>query len=111
MYELLQAKCYMFRSMVANSFSIIINYYIHIFQIQIEFTAFAVEYSTSCIYDYVTVFDGLSTVSSSTLGKFCGANLPPITKSSGNDLLVTFITDSTIQSTGFQLTWAPRGDL
>ena len=54
--------------------------------------------------------DGKTSTSSNTLGKFCGANIPPILKSSGNSLYVTFKSDSSITAAGYSFTWGPRGE-
>ncbi|XP_053120680.1 cubilin [Hemicordylus capensis] len=61
--------------------------------VALKFNSFQLEASSSCDKDYVAVYDGPSTVAL-LLGKFCGEALPPIIKSSTNNLYLVFKTDS-----------------
>ncbi|SNR57908.1 Por secretion system C-terminal sorting domain-containing protein [Lutibacter agarilyticus] len=72
--------------------------------ITLTFTEFAVEEASSdgaTIYDVVEVYDG-ATTSSTLLGRFTGANLPPVITSSGSSLLVRFNSDLDINDKGWE---------
>lgn len=49
--------------------------------------------STFCSDDYLAIYDGSNT-SDPLLGKFCGSNTPPDVRSSNNNMLLVFKTDS-----------------
>jgi cubilin len=69
----------------------------HGYSIKLVFDdSFAIE----CQYDYLAVYDGLST-GNPVLEKYCGADKPPDLYSFGTELLVVFITDIEHQSSGF----------
>ncbi|XP_019640486.1 PREDICTED: CUB and sushi domain-containing protein 1-like [Branchiostoma belcheri] len=69
--------------------------------IQLDFVTFDVELQQSCRYDYVRVLDGRGSASP-TLGKFCGATLPPTVRTVGNVMTVKFRSDGSTQRTGFR---------
>ncbi|EDO44398.1 predicted protein [Nematostella vectensis] len=57
-----------------------------------------------CAYDYVEIFEGLHS-SGQRLGKYCGSSLPPLQRSSSNQMLVRFVADQSISKTGFRATF------
>ena len=59
-------------------------------------------------YDYVQVHDGPTELGSS-LGKFCGDLQPFSVWSTGNKMLVKFMSDSSINKIGFQLRFNAEG--
>lgn len=61
---------------------------------------FQVEKHDSCVYDYVEILDG-HYPDSPVIGKFCGYSLPPDIHSTGNKLLVKFVSDGSVQKPGF----------
>ncbi|XP_067326675.1 cubilin [Anolis sagrei] len=61
--------------------------------VALKFNSFHLEGTLSCYKDYVAVYDGPD-IASPLLGKFCGVVSPPAIKSSSNNLLLLFITDS-----------------
>jgi len=71
---------------------------------QLTFTAFSVEYQSSCYYDSVNIYDG-PYITSTQIGSYCGSTLPPVVTSTGNSLLVVFETDFCITDLGFSLTY------
>ncbi|XP_054002675.1 cubilin [Hylaeus anthracinus] len=73
-------------------------------RIQITWTKFDLEHSTTCRYDYVKIFDG-ETTQAPLLGRFCGSTMPPTIKSNSNVILVIFKSDWTIDGDGFSLTY------
>ncbi|XP_077124414.1 cubilin [Ranitomeya variabilis] len=60
--------------------------------IEMKFNEFDVQESSSCSYDYVSVYDG-SNIYGTHLGKFCGKVLPPVVRSLSNNLFLVFFTD------------------
>lgn len=66
--------------------------------ISILFTEFATEYQA----DIVNIYDG-ETTSATLLGSFSGHKLPPVLQSSGNKVLVEFITDEMVSDKGWTL--------
>lgn len=65
-----------------------------------RFTQFSIEPHTSCSYDYVAVYDG-PTASSPLIGRYCGNVAPDIIRSTGNSMLVRFVSDISIAHAGF----------
>ena len=71
-------------------------------RITVQFT----EFSTEAGYDYVKLYDGAST-SSTSLGSFSGTTVPaPVTSTSGS-LTVTFTSDSSSVNNGFVANLVP----
>jgi CUB domain. len=62
-----------------------------------------VEYSSRCYYDFVRVFDADSMNSTRLLAKLCGdhSKSPPILHSTGNKMLVQFVSDHYDNYPGF----------
>jgi len=58
-----------------------------------------------CEYDYLEIRDGDKGYSS-LLGKFCGSKFPPIITSSGRSLWLRFVSDGTIEYTGFKAVYS-----
>ncbi|XP_076628821.1 cubilin [Colletes latitarsis] len=69
-------------------------------RIQITWSKFELEDSTSCEFDYVKIFDG-PTSDSPLLGRFCGTTIPPTIRSTSNALLVIFKSDWMLGMGGF----------
>ncbi|XP_018534355.1 neuropilin-1a [Lates calcarifer] len=59
-------------------------------------------YDTDCKHDYVEIYDGGDELSP-TIGKFCGRVVPPKFISSGNQLLIKFVTDNEDNGSGFSM--------
>ncbi|XP_034025114.1 cubilin [Thalassophryne amazonica] len=70
----------------------------------LKFNTFHLEASSSCRYDYVTVYDGQDTMAP-LLGKFCGTVLPPDLRSSTNHLFLVFRTDASVSGIGWRATY------
>ncbi|XP_077342767.1 scavenger receptor cysteine-rich domain-containing protein DMBT1-like isoform X3 [Lithobates pipiens] len=68
--------------------------------VDLSFLYMDLEYTSSCSYDSVTIYDGLP-LSSSPLGKIC-SSVNSTFKSSSNVMGVVFRTDSSVQRSGFQ---------
>ena len=60
----------------------------------------AIFIDTGCAFDYIEVYDGPGTYSPK-LGKYCGNDIPDQIRSSTNELLVIFVTDNSLQYSGF----------
>ncbi|XP_066579431.1 cubilin [Amia ocellicauda] len=69
-------------------------------QIQLQFSDFHLESSTSCNYDYVAVYDGNSS-NATPLAKLCGTAIPTPIRSSRENLYIKLRTDNSIVAGGF----------
>ncbi|XP_063802128.1 embryonic protein UVS.2-like [Pseudophryne corroboree] len=70
------------------------------YRIVLNFTTFDLEFSSSCLYDYLIINDG-GRMDSPLLGKYCcSVHIPTIT-SSGNALLLQFHSDSWFNKAGY----------
>ncbi|MDO4726247.1 MAG: M4 family metallopeptidase [Porphyromonadaceae bacterium] len=70
--------------------------------IQLTFTSFELEnvYSNGNMSDYVAVYDG-PTTASTLIGKYGGTTIPPVLRSTSNDMLVHFVSDKYVERQGF----------
>ena len=57
--------------------------------------------------DCVNIYDGDS-ITSTSLGHYCGEHFPGIVKSSGPNVLITFITDINMEFKGFELLYTSK---
>ena len=76
-------------------------------KITLLFRQFSVETHEKCIYDSVKIYDGDS-ISAKQLGPsdgFCGDCKPPSLISTRNSLLIVFVSDATVSSSGFNITY------
>ncbi|CAK8698599.1 unnamed protein product [Clavelina lepadiformis] len=78
--------------------------------ISLSFERFKIESSTNCKYDAVTVFGGWSdSDDTSFLGKFCDiSQIPSEIVTEGNEMFVTFASDSSGNDMGFQARYSTR---
>ncbi|XP_070181137.1 uncharacterized protein [Littorina saxatilis] len=74
-------------------------------RVTLKFTAFNLEANANCSYDYVGIRDG-SSENSGLLGIYCDALSPFTVESSGQKMWINFVTDHSINSTGFNATYA-----
>ncbi|CAL1529132.1 unnamed protein product [Lymnaea stagnalis] len=75
--------------------------------VRITFETIAIQGSygyTTCLHDYVEFFDGPQ-VTGTTLGRFCGINLPESFESTTNEVTVVFVSDGYLELSGFLFTW------
>lgn len=79
--------------------------------IQVKFDKFVLEPDTYCRFDYVAFFNGGEKDDSRLIGKFCGDENPQPVITTGNVLLVQFVSDLSVTSDGFlaHYTSVPRG--
>ncbi len=73
-------------------------------RITLTFTHMDIENRGSCARDYVRVLDG-NDADSPELGRYCGTTIPPPIRSQGSALFVIFISDVSIERTGFRATY------
>ena len=67
------------------------------------------EYRTACRFDFFQVFDGPGPQSNSTsLGKFCGSDLPAPVRSTSNILSIKFVTDDSDHYAGFRANYTTK---
>ena len=78
-------------------------------RIYIKFDVFDLESSSGCTYDYVEFRDG-ETSGSRLIRLLCGEKHPKVLLASGDKLLIRFKSDSSVQKTGFSLSWQSIGD-
>ncbi|XP_066581573.1 protein tolkin [Prorops nasuta] len=79
------------------------------YQVALKFQSFEIENHDNCVYDYVEVRDGHSP-DSPLVGVYCGYKIPPDIKSTGNKLLVKFVSDGSVQKAGFSATFMKEFD-
>ncbi|XP_008287827.1 procollagen C-endopeptidase enhancer a [Stegastes partitus] len=79
--------------------------------IQLKFDKFVLEADTYCRFDYVAFFNGGEKDDSRLIGRFCGDEAPQPIITTGNVLLVQFVSDLSVTSDGFlaHYTSVPRG--
>lgn len=68
--------------------------------IRLTWLSFALEQSNNCFFDYVEIFDGVERNNLTSIGKFCGSDLPPTLTSSSNSLTLEFKSDSSVAREG-----------
>ncbi|CAG2068878.1 unnamed protein product, partial [Timema podura] len=73
-------------------------------RIELTFTAFSLEDSRSCKFDYVEVRDG-DNINSPLIGRYCGSQLPPIATSTSNNMVVKFRSDWSYSAEGFRISF------
>ncbi|AWP13621.1 putative tumor necrosis factor-inducible 6 protein [Scophthalmus maximus] len=71
-------------------------------RIHLHFLEFDVEDDTSCLADYLEVYDSYDDVSG-FVGRFCGDYLPDDIISTGNVMTLKFLSDASVTAGGFQL--------
>ncbi|CAN9501657.1 unnamed protein product [Ophioblennius macclurei] len=79
--------------------------------IQVTFDKFLLEPDSYCRFDYVVFFNGGERDDSRLIGRYCGDEAPRPIITSGNVLLVQFVSDLSVTSDGFlaHYTSVPRG--
>ncbi|KAI0242259.1 Exoskeleton protein RP43 [Lamellibrachia satsuma] len=72
-------------------------------RVRIYFISFNLEFHSSCLWDWVKIYDG-SSANAPLIGKYCGTNKPAgLIYSSGNSMFVTFRSDHSITKPGFRI--------
>lgn len=80
------------------------------YRITVNFTHFELEGNNQdCEYDSVEVRSGIET-DTKLHGTFCGSSAPQTITSESNAIRVTFVTDSTVQKTGFSVVFLTDRD-
>ncbi|XP_078540816.1 embryonic protein UVS.2-like [Lissotriton helveticus] len=75
-------------------------------KILLQFDAFDLQSSSNCASDYLTIYDGDNKAAPVLLSKACGTGeLQPFT-SSGNEMLLEFVTDGSITASGFKASYS-----
>ncbi|XP_072277666.1 hatching enzyme 1.2-like [Pyxicephalus adspersus] len=70
------------------------------YQIVLNFTIFDLEFSTSCLYDYLNIIDG-GRLDSPAVGQYCSNDPVPTITSTGNVLILQFRTDNWFNMAGY----------
>ncbi|CAG5895667.1 unnamed protein product [Menidia menidia] len=76
-------------------------------QLQLSFSDFHLESSSSCSYDYVAVYDGNSS-NAPELAKLCGIQLPMTINASSSQLYVKLRTDASVAAGGFLASYSSK---
>ncbi|XP_077973794.1 bone morphogenetic protein 1-like [Styela clava] len=71
-------------------------------KISIQFEKFELEGNEVCKYDYVEIRSGLSD-DAKFHGRFCGLELPPVIRSTINEMSLAFKSDDTVSKRGFKI--------
>lgn len=69
----------------------------------LTFHHFELEYHTSCAYDYIRIYNGISEDEGNLLGTFCGDVSPPQFTSSWNVMSIIFHSDRHVAHRGFSV--------
>ncbi|GLH16386.1 Dorsal-ventral patterning protein tolloid [Gryllus bimaculatus] len=69
-------------------------------RIKLTFNRFELEPHQECAYDHIVLYDGDSS-DEYTLGRFCGSKMPFPILASGNQMLMVFKSDASVQRKGF----------
>ena len=72
--------------------------------IEIKFTKLELEAHRNCRYDFVGLYEGTRINDTKLISKYCGNQTvaPPVMKSHGNQAILQFKTDATVNAGGFQ---------
>ncbi|XP_062870024.1 procollagen C-endopeptidase enhancer a [Trichomycterus rosablanca] len=74
--------------------------------IEVKFGKFDVEQDTYCRFDYVAFYNGGERDDSRRIGKYCGDKAPETIITSNNVLLVQFVSDQSVTSDGFMVSYS-----
>ncbi|XP_071156308.1 cubilin-like isoform X2 [Mytilus edulis] len=72
--------------------------------VSLKFNSFELEAHQTCNFDYVDVYDG-GDLSSPMIGRFCGEVVPDVLRTTGNQMLINFVTDWSVSLAGFTATY------
>jgi hypothetical protein len=75
--------------------------YVSADRITLTFTHMDLERYSSCIHDYVVVFDG-DNANGTVIGRYCGNRIPTSMTSQGSSMTVQFVSDPSVQLSGFR---------
>ena len=70
--------------------------------VAMQFSAFDVQYESTCLFDHVTIKNGDGTT---LMEKTCGSSLPAAVTSTSNRVEIYFHTDYWDSYSGWRLTW------
>ena len=71
--------------------------------LSLQFTAFDIEFESTCYYDHLTIMDGDGTT---LMEKSCGSSLPADITSKSNVVNLVFSTDFIITLSGWSVSWS-----
>ncbi|XP_022104903.1 fibrillin-2-like isoform X2 [Acanthaster planci] len=72
-------------------------------RIRLQFLIFATEGTPSfCSYDTLEIFDG-TTTDSKLIGRYCGTDIPDPVITSGNEMMMRFLSDNSVGHQGFYI--------
>ncbi|XP_041445753.1 embryonic protein UVS.2-like [Xenopus laevis] len=75
------------------------------YKVSLSMTSFNTEFSSSCKYDYLSVYDGNSS-NNPLLNTFCGPLFLLSATSTGPNMFLRFLSDKSVQKNGFLLSYS-----
>ncbi|XP_078540497.1 embryonic protein UVS.2-like isoform X1 [Lissotriton helveticus] len=75
-------------------------------KVLLQFNAFNLQSSPNCASDYLKIYDGNNKAAPVLLSNACGTTQPQPVTSSGNEMLLEFVTDGSITASGFQASYS-----
>jgi cubilin len=79
-------------------------------RIMFQFATMRLETHPNCSYDFVKVYDGITT-NSPEIGSYCTTSVPPPLETGGSFALIHFHSDAMANDVGFHITWAARSGI
>ena len=76
--------------------------------IELDFTSFNIEKSSSCSWDHLTIYDSDQADEDALIGKFCGDDKPGKIFSSGQYIFMVFISDGSSNDEGWEARYEQR---
>ncbi|XP_069815839.1 cubilin [Dendropsophus ebraccatus] len=73
--------------------------------IRLTFSAFNLEHSHSCQYDYLDIYDNATEATGSKTARYCGRSIPPAITSSDSSMALLLVTDSLTGAEGFSASY------
>nr|AEP25603.1 bone morphogenic protein 1 [Holothuria glaberrima] len=70
-------------------------------RVELQFNEFDLEPHQECAYDYITIYDGEEEDENTSMGSFCGRNIPEDIVSNGNHMYIKFHSDASVSRPGF----------
>ncbi|KAM3968031.1 cubilin [Aphomia sociella] len=74
--------------------------------IKLSWNKFDVEEMPSCDSDYLELIEIDDNNKNETMGKYCGSTLPPAVTTMTNRLMLRFVSDKSVRSTGFSVSYS-----
>ena len=80
------------------------------YRIALKFQAFELENQDNCMYDYLQIVEGFHDFINTTTNIYCGYRFPPEYLSILNEIQIKFVSDQSVQKSGFSLLYTYEVD-